>query len=265
MKRIMILLLVLFIVLPSAFSVSLKELYPNMDAEKYEALLSGEVLNDSTANGDIRYMIPQGAMITETSEEIFSYEKGFAVAVTALAPYPEKFRGFSQDEILLLLFNYGQELSSLEGITYISHRSGDKPKVLFEEASVLLSPDKKDKTEDPRDESLPEYSERYVYLKDTSFGKNVYRADIRSKNDGISMEMRNSDELKFMGIGIVAEGKVTMLLEITLVDEGVLLTAVGAVKDKNPTMNILFYKVDLELSFLNRITALKDWYLEKLN
>ena len=76
--------------------------------------------------------------------------------------------------------------------------------------------------------------------------------------------MRNSDELKFMGIGIVAEGKVTMLLEITLTDEGILLSGIGAVKDKKPKMTILFYTVDLEESFMNRIIALKDWYLGNL-
>ena len=55
-----------------------------------------------------------------------------------------------------------------------------------------------------------------------------------------------------------------MLVEVTLTDEGILFTGIGSVKDKNPTMNILVYKVDLELSFMNRIIALKDWYVDKL-
>lgn len=265
MKRLFSVILVFFISLSFVFSISLKDLYPDMEEEKYETLLSGSVINDSTVNGDIRYMVPRGAMITDSAEAVFSYEKGFAVAVAALQPYPEKFNGLSEEEILLLLYNYGQQMSTLEGITYISHRAGDKPKVLFEEASVLLSPDIDDKTEDPWTDVLPEYNDIYVYLKDTSFGKNIYRAEVWTKSDGLSLELRNYDELKFMGIGIVAQNKVTMLLEITLVDEGILVAAVGAVKDKNPTMNILFYKVNLELSFMNRITALKDWYLEKLN
>ena len=264
MKRALITLTVLVLAVSSVFSVSLRELFPNMDDEKYEALLSGSVINDSTVNGDIRYMVPEGALITESSEEVFSYEKGFAVAVSVLRPYPESFKGLSNEEMLLRLYNNGEEMSTLEGITYISHRAGDKPKVLFEEASVLNSPDIKDKIEDPKSEVVPEYNEVYVYLKDTSFGKNVYKVEVRTRDNGMSMEMRNSDELKFMGIGIVAPNKVTMLLEVTLADEGILLSAVGAVKDKNAKMNILLYKVDLELSFMNRITALKDWYLEKL-
>ena len=122
----------------------------------------------------------------------------------------------------------------------------------------------KDKTDDWWFDSIPEYCERYVYLKDTSFGKNIYRVETRTKDDGFSMELKNANELKFLGIGIVAVGKVTMLVEVTLTDEGILFTGIGSVKDKNPTMNILVYKVDLELSFMNRILALKDWYVEKL-
>ncbi len=264
MKRLFVIAALSILAICSVFSVSIRELFPLMSEEQYASLLSGEVISDSSGNGDIHYLVPKGALIAETAEEVFSYEKGFSVGAAALVPYPEKFEGMTKDEVLLALYNYGQSLSTLSGITYISHRAGDKPKVLFEEASILLSPDPEDKTEDPWFESIPDYREVYVYLKDTSFGKNVYRVETRVKDDGIAMEMRNFDELKFMGIGIVAKNKVTMLVELTLTDEGILFSGIGGVKDKKGKMNILFYKVDLELSIMNRIIALKDWYLEKL-
>ena len=111
-------------------------------------------MSDSTQNGDIHYLIPKGALISDTVETVTSYEKGFVVGATALVPYPEKFRDMTTDELILSLYNYGQSLSSLKGITYISHRAGDKPKILFEEASVLSSPSQKDKIEDPMMSSL---------------------------------------------------------------------------------------------------------------
>ena len=126
MRRLLVVMMILALAVSSAFSVSLRELFPNMDDEKYEALLSGEVIDDSTVNGDIRYMVPEGALITESAEEVFSYEKGFAVAVSVLRPYPESFKGLSNEEMLLRLYNNGEEMSTLEGITYISHRAGDK-------------------------------------------------------------------------------------------------------------------------------------------
>ena len=264
MKRSLLFFFILFFVVFSVFSVSVRELLPNMNEEKMNSLISGEVVSDSSANGDICYLIPKDALITSTANVVFSYEKGFAVGATTLIPYPEKFEGMNKDELIPSLYNYGQSLSTLEGIKYISHRAGDKPKVLFEEASTLSSSDMKDKTDDWWFDSIPEYCERYVYLKDTSFGKNIYRVETRTKDDGFSMELKNANELKFLGIGIVAVGKVTMLVEVTLTDEGILFTGIGSVKDKNPTMNILVYKVDLELSFMNRILALKDWYVEKL-
>ena len=264
MRKFSIILLVLLISLVSLGAESLQNLFPDMSQEKLSSLLSGEVLQDSSAEGDIRYMVPRGALMTESAETVFSYEKGFAVAVNVLVPYPEAFSSMSKEEQLLYLYNSGMKMSTLEGITYISRRAGNKPKVLFEEAYMLGSPDSDDRIDDFVLDSIPDYEVRYAFLDDTSFGKNVYRVDCRTKEDGISLEMRNSDELKFMGIGIVAEGKVTMLLEITLTDEGILLSGIGAVKDKKAQMTILFYKVDLEESFMNRIIALKDWYLGNL-
>lgn len=264
MRRCLLFIVIVLFASISVHSVSVRELLPEMDEELLETLISGEVVSDSTQNGDIHYLIPKGALISDTVETVTSYEKGFVVGATVLVPYPEKFRDMTTDEVILSLYNYGQSLSSLKGITYISHRAGDKPKILFEEASVLSSPNQKDKIEDPMFDVIPEYNELYVYLKDTSFGKNIYRVEVRVKDNGLSMELKNSNELKFMGIGIVAEGKITMLVEVTLTDEGILFSCVGSVKDKNPTMNILVYKVDLELSFMNRIIALKDWYVDKL-
>ena len=260
MKRSLLFFFILFFVVVSVFSVSVRELLPNMNEEKMNSLISGEVVSDSSANGDICYLIPKDALITSTANVVFSYEKGFAVGATTLIPYPEKFEGMNKDELILSLYNYGQSLSTLEGIKYISHRAGDKPKVLFEEASTLSSSDMKDKTDDWWFDSIPEYCERYVYLKDTSFGKNVYRIEYKVKGKEIALEMRNSSELKFMGIGLVAPGKVAMSIDMMLTDEGVLFSGVASVKDKEPKLNLLVYTIDLEESIMNRVIAIKDWY-----
>ena len=134
MRRCLLFIVIVLFASISVHSVSVRELLPEMDEEFLETLISGEVVSDSTQNGDIHYLIPKGALISDTVETVTSYEKGFVVGATALVPYPEKFRDMTTDELILSLYNYGQSLSSLKGITYISHRAGDKPKILFEEA-----------------------------------------------------------------------------------------------------------------------------------
>ncbi|MGN1188886.1 MAG: DUF6675 family protein [Candidatus Ornithospirochaeta sp.] len=246
------------------FASSVRELLPLMDDATMSRLLSGEVLSDSSDVNDISYLVPKDSMITGTFNEISSYEKGFAVAVAALVPYPDKFKGLDKEEMLKELYNYSLTLSTLSGLEYLSHRAGDKMKVLFEEASMLSSSNMKDKISDVSVESVPPSMECYVYLKDTSFGKNVYRVIYESRENELAMTLKNTSEMKFMGISLVAEGKVIMLIDISLTEEGILFAGIGSVKDKPAKMNLLVYTVDLKESFMNRITALKDWYLEKL-
>ena len=80
----------------------------------------------------------------------------------------------------------------------------------------------------------------------------------------MAVTLNNTSEMKFMGVSLVAKGKVIMLMDITLTDEGILFAGIGSVKDKPAKINLLVYTVDLKESFMNRITALKNWYLEKL-
>ena len=54
MKKLSIILLVLMIALVSLGAESLQNLFPDMSQEKLSSLLSGEVLQDSSAEGDIR-------------------------------------------------------------------------------------------------------------------------------------------------------------------------------------------------------------------
>ena len=262
MKR----LIVLIIVLTSSllFASSVKDYFPLMDEDTLALLLSGEVMSDSSDMNDISYLVPKDSLIVDSYNKISNYEKGFAVAVAALVPYPDKFQNLSKEEIQKELFNYSLTLSSLSGLEYLSHRSGDKMKVLFEEASMLSSPDKKDKISDLVVENVPEKMECYVYLKDTSFGKNVYKVRYESRENELAVTLNNTSEMKFMGVSLVAKGKLIMLMDITLTDEGILFAGIGSVKDKPAKINLLVYTVDLKESFMNRITALKNWYLEKL-
>ena len=261
MKKILSVVLFFLISISFIFAESVIGYFPSFTEDERSILLSGEILKGTSVSDDIMSFIPSGSIITDTANEVLSYDKGFVVAVDMLIPYPDKMKEMNEEDMLLYLYNNALKVSTMKGIEYVSHRSGDKLKVLFNDAYMLSSDDIKDRIDDPQVVSVPEYAEHYVYMKDTSFGKNVYRIEYKVKGEEIALEMRNSSELKFMGIGLVAPGKVAMSIDMMLTDEGVLFSGVASVKDKEPKLNLLVYTIDLEESIMNRVIAIKDWYV----
>ncbi len=259
MKKFLIFLLVLM-VLSALPASSLRSILPSVDDDTYSRILSGEIVRQNTSDGDLSVIAPSSELVKEKIDYILSLKKGFGVCVGSLVPYPEEWSDMTGEERELALYNSLLKVSTQKGLTYISHRAGDKEKTLFEDSYMLSSPDKKDRIDDPVVTSVPAYAEYYAYQDDTSFGGNVYSVTYTASGDEIFMDIRNNNDLHLMGINIVKTGKVNMSLDIVETDEGIYVYALASVKDKNPKMTIVFYTVDLELSFYNRIVALSRWF-----
>ena len=251
------LFLIVFSVLSAA---SLRSILPDVDDDTYSRLLSGEIVRENSSDGDLSVIAPSSDLVKGKIDYILSLEKGFGVAVGSLVPYPESWKEMSGEERELALYNSLLKVSTQKGLTYISHRAGDKEKTLFEDSYMLSSDNKKDRMDDPVVTSVPDYAEYYAYQDDTSFGGNVYSVTYTASGDEIFMDIRNNNDLHLMGINIVKKGKVNMSLDIVETDEGIYVYALASVKDKNPKMTIVFYTVDLELSFYNRVVALSKWF-----
>lgn len=236
-----------------------------LNSDEYSVLLSGELLSQNTTDGDISHIAPPSVSVKEKIDYVLGMKKGFGVAISSLLSYPEGWKEMSKEEQRLKLYNTLLSISTQKDLTYISHRAGDKEKTLFEDSAMLSSSNKKDRIEDPTVTVVPSYAEYYAYQKDTSFGGNVYLLKYKVEEDEIFMEISNYSELKFMGIGLVAPGKVNMALDIIPTEEGIYVYAMASVKDKTPKINLVFYSVDLELSFYNRIVALRNWLNQELN
>ncbi len=266
MKRILLLLSVLIL---SCVSLSaypaLKKIMAWADEETYQKILDGETVKENTSGGDLRRIAPESELVSARIDSILSMEKGFAVALAALVPYPEGWDGMTRDEQKRALYNTLLKVSTMSGITYISHRAGDKEVTLFDECSMLSSDNRKDRISDPVVQDVPLYAEYYSYQDDTSFGGNVYSMAYTAVNDEIFMDIRNNEDLKFMGISLVKKGKVNMCLDFTRTEEGIYVYALASVRDKKPKVTVLFYTVDLELSFYNRIVALSKWFTAALH
>lgn len=265
MKKVLVIVSLILLACSLFALESLKDVVTKLNSDEYSVLLSGELLSQNTTDGDISHIAPPSVSVKEKIDYVLGMKKGFGVAISSLLSYPEGWKEMSKEEQRLKLYNTLLSISTQKDLTYISHRAGDKEKTLFEDSAMLSSSNKKDRIEDPTVTVVPSYAEYYAYQKDTSFGGNVYLLKYKVEEDEIFMEISNYSELKFMGIGLVAPGKVNMALDIIPTEEGIYVYAMASVKDKTPKINLVFYSVDLELSFYNRIVALRNWLNQELN
>lgn len=265
MRKIVIFCLILTCCLSLFATQSLKSVLPNCSEDQINTLLANEIIETSTYGADISAVVPEVSVFNGVVEEAKAATSGFTVNLTALIPYPEAWKDLSQEELQVALLNEMRSVSTQEGITYISHSAGDKPKVLFDRSWYLSDPnDWKSKIEDPVVEELPESIVSYCYQKDSKFGGNIYTHTFKIDQDEIFLEVNNVTPLKFLGITCLKEGQLHMYLDTYLTDEGILLNAMATVADRDPQVKVLFFTVDLPSAFLRRVTALKDWLTDRL-
>ncbi|MBQ0070911.1 MAG: hypothetical protein KBS81_03510 [Spirochaetales bacterium] len=259
-----VLVLVLLVLSTVLFASPLSSSVPNLGPERTALLLKGESLKESTVDGDILSLVPEVPATKEKIASALSIKKGFSVSQATLVPYPKTWTGMSEEELEKTIYNTVLKVSTMKGLIYISHRAGDKPKVLFEESSMLASSNKKDTISDPQVDTVPREAFYHAYQKDTTFGGNVYSLHYSSGDEGLFLDISNETPLSFMGISLVAEGKVSMFMTIVPVEEGIYVHSAATILDKSPKVNLLVYSVDLEDCFMRRIEALKNWFIAEI-
>ena len=262
-----IIILSLLLACTSVFAMEgLSNVLPGASQNQVSSLVSGGMLETSTLGGaDISTVCPEGSAFGSVVEKAKAADSGFSENLTVLLPYPKAWEGLSQHEMQIELLNLMRSVSTQEGITYISHRAGDKPKVLFDRSWYLSDPsDWKSKIEDPVVTELPSSIESYCYQKDSTFGGNIYKHDFTIDDDEIFLSLNNVTALKFMGFTCVKEQQLSMYLDTYLTEEGILLNAMATVVDRDPQVKVLFITVDLPSAFLRRVTALTEWLSGRL-
>lgn len=268
MKKIISVILLLSLV---AFTLSAeKSIYSVISGyspEAAEALLNGETLQYSSTNGDIVSSIAfDGTDGKEKAEEAEKNGECFTVGVSAFVPYPDGWETLTHDEKKLEILNTLLKVSSIKGITYISHSAGDKPKVLFSEAYTLTSATKGKKAYDVEFTSAPEEYEYEIaaYLKDNIFGGNTYIIDYDISKDEIFVTFTNRDKLKVFFVTILGSEELDMCVDVLMTEEGLALFAMTAVA-RDPVFKTPFGSIELPPSFLKRIIPLKDWFVSEIN
>ena len=92
MKKILSVVLFFLISISFIFAESVIGYFPSFTEDERSILLSGEILKGTSVSDDIMSFIPSGSIITDTANEVLSYDKGFVVAVDMLIPYPDKMK-----------------------------------------------------------------------------------------------------------------------------------------------------------------------------
>lgn len=247
-------------------AASLQELLPHLSSQEIETLRKEEMIEGYSFRKDLTQMVVPGSVLEENLIRSLAIDNSFTVMSLSFIEYPPYLEAMSQEERQLRIYNTIRSISTQEGIQYISFRAGNKPRTLIEKSWYIEDEEsRKDPIDDPVSSFVPPTSQYTAYQKDSRFGGNVYRHEYTTSDEEIFLTVKNLDTMKVMGIFVaVKEEQLEISLAVHQSDEGLLLTAMATIIDREPKVNILGFKVDLPSSFTRRTTALGNWFKDRI-
>jgi hypothetical protein len=251
-----------------AGSEELRAALPMLSDAEYEQLSRTEMVYGISLTGPpiIRYFVP-GTEAARRALLVQDIEKGFALGAVNYIPYTPALKAMDQGERQLAIFNKIRAISTQEGVTYISHRAGDKERTLIERSSYMEDDRNLNRLlPDPVVTVFPLTAHSYVYQRDTSFGGNRYEHTYTNSDREIFVSIENISSMKVLGIfTAVKSGQLSMNMGTYQLDDGLLLVALTSIEGRNPTVSVLGLSVDLPSAFRRRIVAVQNWLIDQLN
>jgi hypothetical protein len=267
-KKLAILCLsLLFLSATASAQTTIQSVLPDLDENFIDKLVSGEMLGGRTLGGQtITQFAPIGSKAYSQALKAETQENSFSIVSVKYIPYPDNLKELETKERQLVLFNKIRALSTQIGITYISHRAGNKPRVLIDKCYYMEdSKNLNIMLPDPVATEFPLHAESYVYQKDSTFGGNRYHHIYTNSEQEIFVEIKNVNSLKVFGVfTAVPKDKLAICMATYQLDEGLLVFGLATIEDKDPQISIFGYIVDLPSSFTRRVTALQNWFEAQL-
>ncbi len=266
----MLIMTLLFLVMTgaSAGNDELRAALPMLSDAEIAQLANGEMVYGISLDGPsiARYFVPgsEAAARAVVAQEI---EKGFALGAVNYIPYTPALQSMDPLARQLAIFNKIRAISTQEGITYISHRAGDKERTLIERSSYMED-DRNLNTllPDPVATVFPKSAHSYVYQRDTSFGGNRYEHTYTNSDREIFVSIENISSMKVLGIFTAVKSRqLSMNMGTYQLDDGLLLVALTSIEGRSPTVSVLGISVDLPSAFRRRIVAAQNWLIDQLN
>ncbi|MFA7560148.1 MAG: DUF6675 family protein [Sphaerochaeta sp.] len=267
-KYTLIVSILLLLMVPLFAETGLATALPGLNEEQYLQLLDGEILEATTINGQhILQLFVPGSVMYSKAVEAEKPNDGFSVAAVSYIPFPRSYEKLSTLDRQLKLFNTLRAISTQEGIEYISHRAGNKPKLLIERSSYMEDEKNLNKLlPDPVATAFPYSAQSYVYQRDTSFGGNRYLHTYTNSNREIFVAIENISSIKVLGLfTAVPKGKLKINMATYQLEDGVLMMGLTTIEDRKPEVKVLTISVDLPSAFMRRIRALQEWFVDQLN
>ena len=269
MKRLSIIVILALFVVSFAFAEpSINDLISEMPQDKVEAFLNGETIEMYSLDGEyVPSIAMDGSMGKSKAKKDYEKDNAFTLGLSTFVAFPESWGNMSFEEKKLEIINTFLSISTIKGITYISHTSGEKPKVLFSDAYTLVDKDSKKEAYDVQFSYAPTSYKYQVaaYLKDSIFGGNKYLVNYDISESEIFMTITNYTDLKFMFYKAVSKGELNMCVDAVMTKEGIAVFALATVYDQESSIQTPFGSIHLPSAFMKRITSLKNWFIQEIN
>ncbi len=250
----------------SLSAATIAEAVPSLTEEQVQQLLLGDMVRGRSYNEDVRLLVPQDSIAAAHLKSALEKPDSFSVVSLIFVPYPDSMQEMSSQERQVEIFNTMRSISTQEGITYISHRAGNKPKVLIEKSWYLETPRSRSGIPDPVSTFVPRTAEYYVFQRDSSFGSNVYSHTYETTDSEIFVKVKNLETMRVFSIfKAVDKEMLEIAMSTTLLDEGLLLSAMATIEGRDPQIRVLGITVDLPSAFTRRTTALGEWFVDQLH
>jgi len=262
--KLAVLLLLVFIT--PLFASTIVDVLPHLTTIQVESLKNEAQLGGVSFEEDIRHLVPINSLAQKHLTEYLNKDDSFTVIGLNFIPFPKSMENMGEFEKQLFIFNTMRSISTQEGITYISYRAGNKPKLLIEKSWYLETPKSRSGIDDPFSYSVPKKDTYYVYQRDSSFGSNIYQHDYETSDKEIFVKVTNLEKVKVFSVfTAVKKEQLAIAMDTYLLEDGILLTAMATIEGRKPEIKVLGVTVDLPSAFNRRITALGDWFVEQLN
>ncbi len=266
MKKTAVLFSVLFFSMFSLFSLEKSsELFSHLSEAEFNKLKSGQSLEARTnRNQDVYRLTPAGSEAYKLSFEASEAVHSFTVGVLQFIEYPEEYKGMSEDEIVLDVYNRMLKVSTMKGIQYKSYTAGNKMKTLFSDAYLLSEPKKRSAMKDIVAKSIVPEAHYYAFISDTKFGGNIYTANYKVSDDEILVEVSNYDKIKYMGLKCIEAKDLHMYIDVKFMEDGISVCSFAVAYDTDVEVNAIITTVSLDGAFIRRMNSLKDWFIERM-
>lgn len=268
-KRLSIVVLLVFFVAIHVYAEpSINDIISDMPQDKVEVFLSGDTVEMYSLNGEyVPSIAMDGSIGKSKAKNDYEKEGVFTLGLATFVKYPDSWECMSFDEKKLEIINTFLSISTIKGITYISHSAGDKPKVLFSDAYTLVDKDSKKEAYDVKFSYAPSSYKYQVaaYLKDSVFGGNKYLIDYDISESEIFMTITNYADLKFLFFKAVSKGELNMCVDAVMTKEGIAIFALATVYSQESSINTPVGSIHLPSAFMKRITSLKNWFIQEIN